>query len=141
MGETRSRLREQHVGSQIVNMKADPFWNLFLSRIDPTPIDHEFVSIEFELAFAVNIRTALRRVEANPACRRLADIALGKAVNYSILRHSRKSAKLVSDAHRAVDEALWRLISELRECEGSLNSSADFPPAIPTRSAVIGKVA
>ncbi|MCW0001168.1 hypothetical protein OE766_23390 [Pararhizobium sp. YC-54] len=100
-----------------MDVKADPLWYLCLEPIHPTPIDHEFVSIEFELAFAVNVRTALRLVEASPACHRLADIAIGKAVNYSSLRHSGKSAKLLTDAHRAIDEALWRLISELRYCD------------------------
>lgn len=95
----------------------EPRWYAFLERLQPTSLDREFVSIEFELAFAVNVRTALLRVEATPACRRFADIAIETAVNYSCLRHSGKTGRVLADAHRAIDEALWRLITELRNCK------------------------
>jgi hypothetical protein len=98
-------------------MKADPSWSLFLERLHPTSLDEEFTAIEFELAFALNIRAALRLVEATPACRRFADIAISNAVNYSCLRYSSRSTGVLADAQRAIDEALWRFITELGSCK------------------------
>ena len=46
-------------------MKADPSWCLFLERIHSTSLDGEFTAIEFELAFAINIRATLRLVDFN----------------------------------------------------------------------------
>ncbi|MCV9961968.1 hypothetical protein OIU34_08650 [Pararhizobium sp. BT-229] len=106
-------------------MKADPSWCLFLERIHPTSLDGEFTAVEFELAFAVNIRTALWLVEATPACRRFADVAISNAVNYSCLRHSGKSGRIPEDAHRAIDEALWRFITELGNCKVKAKTTAD----------------
>lgn len=98
-------------------MKADPSWSLFLERLHPTSLDEEFTAIEFELAFALNIRAALRLVEATPACRRFADVAISNAVNYSCLRYSSRSTGVLADAQRAIDEALWRFITELGSCK------------------------
>lgn len=98
-------------------MKADPSWCLVLERIHPTSHDEEFTAIEFELAFAINIRAALRLVEATPACRRFAEVAISKAVNYSYLRYSWRSAGVLADAQRANDEALWRFVTELGSCK------------------------
>ncbi|CAN7672307.1 hypothetical protein LJR238_005347 [Pararhizobium sp. LjRoot238] len=106
-------------------MKADPVWYPFLERIHPPSPDREFASIEFELAFAVNIRTALALVEATPACRRFADIAISNAVNYSCLRHGGKKGEILADALRAINEALWRLTTELRNCEMKLDAFVD----------------
>jgi hypothetical protein len=102
---------------QVMETNTEPRWCAFLERLQPTSLDREFVSIEFELAFAVNVRTALLHVEATPACRRFADIAIKTAVNYSCLRHSGKTGRVLADAHRAIDEALWRLMTELRNCK------------------------
>lgn len=77
---------------QVMEMKADALWCLFLERLQPTSLDGEFSSIEFELAFAVNIRSASLLVDATPACRRFADIAINTAVKYSCLRHSGERA-------------------------------------------------
>lgn len=98
-------------------MKADPSWCLFLERIHPTSLDEEFTTIEFELAFAINIRAVLRLVEATPACRRFANVVISNAVNYSRLRHGRRSTGVLADAQRAIDEALWRFITELGSCK------------------------
>ncbi|MDW5316154.1 hypothetical protein [Rhizobium sp. PL01] len=70
------------------------------------------------MAFAVNIRTTLRLVGANPATRRLANCVIGKAAIYSSLRHSGKSAELVGDAHRALDEADVIGIAQTQKCDG-----------------------
>ncbi|CAN7562470.1 hypothetical protein LJR255_004009 [Pararhizobium sp. LjRoot255] len=108
-----------------MKIKTDPIWYSLLERIHPPSLDREFASIEFELAFAVNIRTALALVEATPACRRFADIAISNAVNYSCLRHGGQKGRILADALRAVDEALWRLITELRNCEMKLDAFVD----------------
>ncbi|MBW9065993.1 hypothetical protein JNB71_22045 [Rhizobium herbae] len=109
-----------------MEMKTEPLWYRFLERVHPTSVDGEFASLEFELAFAVNIRAALSLVEATPACRRFADIAIKNAVNYSCLRHSGKRGGVLADAHRAIDEALWRLITELRNCKSKVGIFADL---------------
>jgi hypothetical protein len=108
----------------MMEMKTEPLWYRFLERVHPTSVDGEFASVEFELAFAVNIRTALSLVEATPACRRFADIAIKNAVNYSCLRHSGRRGGVLADAHRAIDEALWRLITELRHCRSKVETFA-----------------
>lgn len=115
-------------------MKADPSWCLFLESIHPTSLDGEFTAIEFELAFAVNIRAALRLVEATPACRRFADVAISNAVNYSCLRHSGKSARILADAHRAIDEALWRFITELGNCKIKAKAKPERTSVYSTRT-------
>lgn len=109
-----------------MEINAEPLWWVFLERFQPTSVDCEFASIEFELAFAVNIRAALLRVEATPACRRFADIAINTAVNYSCLRHSGKRGRVLADAQRAIDEALWRLMTELRNCKVKVDASAEL---------------
>lgn len=114
-------------------MKADPSWCLFLERLHPSSLDGEFTAVEFELAFAVNIRTALRLVEATPACRRFAGVAIGNAVNYSCLRHSGKSGRILEDAHRAIDEALWRFITELGNCKVKAKTTPERIPVNSTR--------
>lgn len=114
-------------------VKADPVWYSFLERIHPPSLDREFVPIEFELAFAVNIRTALALVEATPACRRFADIAISNAVNYSCLRHGGKKGALLTDALRAINEALWRLTTELRSCEMKSNALGHLTALVATK--------
>ena len=123
------------VREQVMVMKADPVWYSFLERVHPPALDREFDSIEFELAFAVNIRTALALVEATPACRRLADMAISNAVNYSCLRHGGKKGEILADALRAIDEALWRLITELRNCEMKLDTFVDRTSLFTTGTA------
>lgn len=100
-----------------MQISAEPLGWIFLEGLQPIALDREFVSIEFELAFAVNVRTVLLHVDATPACRRFADIAINAAVNYSCVRHSGKTGRVLADAHRAIDEALWRFMSELRKCK------------------------
>ncbi|WP_428412821.1 hypothetical protein [Pararhizobium sp.] len=102
---------------QVMLMKADPSWCLFVERIHSTSLDGEFTAIEFELAFAINIRAALRLVEVSPACRRCADVAISNAVTYSCLRYSGRSARVLADAQRQIDGALWRFITELGSCK------------------------
>ncbi len=109
-----------------MEMNAEPLWYRFLERVHPTSADREFASVEFELTFAVNVRTALLLVEATPACRRFADLAIKNAVNYSCLRHSGKRGGILADARRAIDEALWRLITELRNCKLKVGAFADL---------------
>ena len=118
---------------QVMLMKTDPFWCLVLERIHPTSLAREFTAVEFELAFAVNIRTALRLVEATAACRRFADVAISNAVNYSCLRHGGKSGRILEDAHRAIDEALWRFITELGNCKVKARSTPERISIYPTR--------
>ncbi|WP_341487172.1 hypothetical protein [Pararhizobium sp. A13] len=112
--------------------KADPVWYPFLERIHPPSLDREFASVEFELAFAVNIRTALALVEATPACRRFADIAISNAASYSCLRHGGKKGEILADALRAINEALWRLATELRNCEMKLDTFVDLTALFTT---------
>lgn len=109
-----------------MQMSAEPLGWVFLEGFQPIALDREFVSIEFELAFAVNIRTALLRVDTTPACRRFADIAINAAVNYSCVRHSGKTGRVLADAHRAIDEALWRFMSELRKCNEKADAVAEI---------------
>ncbi len=109
-------------------MKADPSWCLFLERIHPMSLDEEYTAIEFELAFAINIRAALRLVEATPACCRFADAAISNAANYSWLRYSRKSTGVLADAQRAIDEALWRFITELGSCKVKAKANPQHTP-------------
>lgn len=104
----------------------EPVWWVLLERFQPTSLDREFSSIEFELAFAVNVRTALLLVDTTPACRRFADIAITTAVNYSCLRHSGERGRVLADAHRAIDEALWRFMTELRSCKVNLDACAEL---------------
>ena len=106
-------------------MKADPSWSLVLERIHPTSLDDAFTAIEFELAFAVNIRAALRLVDATPACHRLADEAMSSAFNYSCLRYGTRRTGDLADAQRTIDEALWRFISELGSCKVKANAKPE----------------
>ncbi len=110
-----------------MQMSAEPLGWVFLEGLQPIALDREFVSIEFELAFAVNVRTAWFHVDATPACRRFADIAINAAVNYSCARHSGKTGRVLADAHRAIDEALWRFMSEVRKCKVKADNATDIP--------------
>ncbi len=109
-----------------MQMSAEPLGWVFLEGLQPIALDREFVSMEFELAFAVNVRTALLHVDATPACRRFADIAINAAVNYSCVRPSGKTGRVLADAHRAIDEALWRFMSELRNCKVKGDAAAEI---------------
>ncbi len=113
-----------------MEITTEPLWYRFLEHVHPTSADGEFASVEFELAFAVNIRTALLLVEPTPACRRFADLAIKNAVNYSCLRHNGKRGGILADARRAIDEALWRLITELRNCKTKVGTFADLSAAL-----------
>lgn len=112
-----------------MEMNAEPPWWAFLERLQPSSLDREFFSTEFELAFVVNVRAALILADASPACRRFADIAIKTAVDYSCLRHSGESGRVLANAHRAIDEALWRLMTELRNCKvaACVEPSAYYP--------------
>jgi len=119
-------------------MKADPSWCLVLERIHPASLDEEFTAIEFELAFVINIRAALWLVEATPACRRFAEVAISNAVNYSCFRHSRRSTRVLADAQRAVDEALWRFVTELGSCKMKAKATPESTSVYSTQKTYAG---
>ncbi len=116
-----------------MEMNAEPLLWAFLERLQPPSLDREFSSTEFELAFVVNVRTALLLADATPAFRRLADIAIETAINYSCLRHSGERGRVLANAHRAIDEALWRLMTELRSCKLKVNACAEPSLINPTK--------
>jgi hypothetical protein len=117
---------------QVMEMNAEPLWWAFLERLQPPSLDREFSSTEFELAFVVNVRTALLLADATPACRRFADTAIKTADNYSSLRHSGERGRVLTNAHRAIDEALWRLMTELRNCKVNMDVRAEPSSIYPT---------
>jgi hypothetical protein len=121
-----------------MEMNAEPLWWAFLERLQPPSPDREFSSTEFELAFVVNIRTALLLADATPACRRFADIAIKTAVNYSYLRHSGEKGRVLANAHRCIDEALWRLMTELRNA--CVEPSSIYPTERTDRRGVTNRM-
>ena len=111
-----------------------PSWYRYIEPLSPTlRLEADFDSTTYLLQAAVNIRRAVRLVEPSLYCLKLAEDVLGHATAYGYSRDAAANEKAVADAARALDESIWRLLSEMVAC--SERKFLRSRPLLPQRRA------
>lgn len=94
-----------------------PSWYKFIEPLSPSlRLEADFDSVTYLLQAAVNVRRAVSLVEPSLYCLKLAEDVLAQATAYGYSRVAAANEKAAADAARALNESLWRLVSEMVAC-------------------------